>query len=73
MRSLPKLLPLLALLLPGCAASPYGGVVDRSGYVDHVLEDVTAILEGMAAAHRGDRMVLRGPDFRSSRPQTGRE
>ncbi len=73
MRSLPMLIPALATVLAGCSTPEYGRVFDRSGYVDNVLEDVTAILEGMAAAHSGDRVVLRGPDFRSSRPQTGRD
>ena len=40
---------------------------DPPDYVAHVIEDVTAMLEGMAAAHAADRVVLRDPNFRSSR------
>ncbi|MDT7951281.1 MAG: hypothetical protein RQ966_07225 [Acetobacteraceae bacterium] len=62
-------LPLsLLLLCVGCSTpTTYRVLRDPPDYVDHVLEDVTAMLEGMAAAHARERVVLRDPSFRSSR------
>ncbi len=39
---------------------------DPPDYVDHVIEDVTAIVEGMARAHATDRPIYRDPGIRSS-------
>lgn len=65
-----KWLPLL-LLLPLCAgcAQQDEARVDRSTHVERVLEDVSAMIEGMAGAHTEHRMVLRSPEFRSSSPR----
>ena len=62
-------LPLSALMLCiSCSTqTTYQVMRDPPNYVDNVLEDVTAMLEGMAAAHSADRVVLRDPNFRSSR------
>ena len=56
-------LPLLAavLVLGACTPTTYNLLRDPPDYVDRVLEDVTAILEGMAAAHRIDQVVIRDP------------
>lgn len=40
---------------------------DPPDYVDRVIEDVTAMLEGMAAAHSVEQMVLRDPNVPSVR------
>ena len=62
-------LPVSALILCISCTTPttYQVFHDPPDYVDRVLEDVTAMLEGMAAAHSADRVVLRDPNFRSSR------
>lgn len=66
-------LPLSALILCiSCTISctgptSYQAFRDPPDYVDRVIEDVTAMLEGMAAAHSGERIVLRDPNFRSGR------
>jgi hypothetical protein len=62
-------LPLSALILCISCTAPtsYQALRDPPGYVDHVVEDVTAMLEGMANAHSAERVVLRDPNFRSSR------
>jgi hypothetical protein len=53
-------LPLSALILCiSCTIS--------TDYVDRVVQDVTAMLEGMAAAHASDQVVLIDPNIRSSR------
>ena len=64
MRFLPFLMIALCL---GCA-QPDGGLQDHSTHVERVLEDVSAMMEGMAGAHTADRVVLRGPEYRSSAP-----
>ena len=60
-------LPLSALIFCFSCTAPtsYQAFHDPPNYVDHVLEDVTAMLEGMAAAHSAERVVLRDPNFRS--------
>lgn len=55
------------LLYAGCTPTTYRVMRDPPDYVDHVIEDVTAIIEGMAAAHARDRVVFRDPGIRSSR------
>lgn len=55
------------VLYAGCTPTTYSVVRDPPDYVDHVLEDVTAIVEGMANAHAKDRVVYRDPGIRSSR------
>lgn len=55
------------VLYAGCTPTTYSVVRDPPDYVDHVLEDVTAIVEGMASAHAKDRVVYRDPGLRSSR------
>lgn len=62
-------LPRLGLLLCTSCNTPttYQVLHDPPDYVDHVVEDVTAMLEGMAAAHSAERIVLRDPNIRSSR------
>ena len=59
---------LLAGLLACAACTPttYSVMRDPPDYVDHVIEDVTAIVEGMARAHAKDRPVYRDPGIRSS-------
>ena len=76
MRLLPMLnspsliLPVLVLLaMASCADTQYGRTYERGNHVERVLQDVTAMLEGMAAARSKKRVVLRGPDFRSSEPR----
>lgn len=65
-----RLLPFVALLLcASCAAQPSERRLDQSSHVERVLEDVTAILEGMAAAHAQRPVVLQEPGFRSSGPR----
>ena len=65
MRILPTL---LVVALGGCAQAVQTSL-DRASHLDRVLEDVSAIIEGMAGAHTGRRIVLRGPEFRSSSPR----
>lgn len=66
MRPLPLV---IVLLCSACAAAgPQGGEFDSATHVERVLEDVTAMVEGMAAAHAERRVVLREPGFRSSAP-----
>ncbi len=62
-------LPLSAILLCAACTAPttYRAFRDPPDYVDHVLEDVTAMLEGMAAAHSAERVVMRDRNFRSGR------
>lgn len=63
----------IAAALGGCAGGAeiggqpfgFGNWSKRSTLV---REDVTAILEGMAAARGAKIVVLRAPDYRSSRP-----
>lgn len=55
------------VLFTGCTPTTYSVLRDPPSYVDHVLEDVTAIIEGMANAHAKDRVVYRDPGIRSSR------
>ncbi len=56
------------VLCVSCAnQTTYQAFRDPPDYVDRVIEDVTAMLEGMAAAHSAQRIVLRDPDIRSSR------
>jgi hypothetical protein len=55
------------VLFAGCTPTTYSALRDPPDYVDHVLEDVTAIIEGMADAHAKDRIVYRDPGIRSSR------
>lgn len=62
-----RLLLAVTLLGAGCTPTTYNPLRDRPDYVDRVLEDVTAMIEGMAAAHTNDRVVLRDPNYRSSR------
>ena len=61
-------LPLPVLLMCASCNTPttYQVFHDSPDYVDRVIEDVTAMLEGMAAAHSAERVVLRDPNFRSS-------
>jgi hypothetical protein len=59
----------LVVLCAGCAQSPFGTASDNSTHVERVLEDVSAMIEGMAGAHTENRIVLRGPDYRSSSPR----
>ena len=47
------------LMLAACTPTTYNPLRDRPDYVDQVLEDVTAIVEGMTAAHGTDRVVIR--------------
>lgn len=64
-----KMLPLfLAVLCSACAQS-IDAPLDRSTHVERVLEDVSAMIEGMASAHTERRVVLRGPEYRSSSPR----
>lgn len=64
-----RLLPLVfAALCTGCASAPPRSELDRSTHVERVLQDVAAMIEGMAAAHSERRIVLREPSFRSSAP-----
>jgi hypothetical protein len=64
-----RLLPLvIALFCSACAYAPPGAEIDRSTHVERVLEDVSAMIEGMTAAHSERRVVLREPGFRSSAP-----
>ena len=65
MRPLPLV---IALVCSACATAPPGPGLDASTHVERVLEDVTAMIEGMAAAHSERRVVLREPGFRSSTP-----
>ncbi len=65
MRWLP--LSVLTLCLSCTAPTSYQAFNDPPNYVDHVLEDVTAMLEGMATAHSAERVVLQDPNIRSSR------
>ena len=67
MRWLPSV---LLTFCTACSAAHPTSALDRSTHVERVIEDVTAMVEGMAAAHSADRVVLRGPDFRSSSPAT---
>lgn len=60
------LLMTTVMLCAACTSTTYQPLHDPPDYVDHVLEDVTAMLEGMAAAHSADRVVIRDPNFRSS-------
>jgi hypothetical protein len=64
-----RLLPLVtALICSACAYAPPGAEIDPSTHVERVLEDVSAMIEGMTAAHAERRVVLREPGFRSSAP-----
>lgn len=73
MRALLVSLTLLcAGLCAGCAANTGETAYDPSTHVDRVLEDVSAIIEGMASAHSQRRVVLRGPEYRSSAPNQAR-
>ncbi len=57
-----RLLPFVILLaVAGCTADPLTSSLDRSTHVGRVLEDVTAMLEGMAEAHTEKPLVLRDP------------
>ena len=63
-----RILPLLLVLAcAGCAQS-YDTQFDRASHMQRVLEDVSAMAEGMAEAHSEQQVVLRTPDFRSSSP-----
>lgn len=65
-----RLLPFVALLLcAACAGGADRSRIEPSNHVERVLEDVTAMLEGMAAAHAPRPFVLRDPGFRSSGPR----
>lgn len=55
------------IVLAGCTPTTYSVLRDPPDYVDRVLEDVTAIVEGMANAHARDRVVYHDPGIRSSR------
>lgn len=63
---------LLATLLGliACTPTTYDPFRDRPDYVDRVLEDVTAMVQGMAAAH-GEQVVGRdpGPPPRVDKPR----
>jgi hypothetical protein len=64
-----KLLPLVIVLFcSACAYAPPGAEIDPSTHVERVLQDVSAMMEGMTAAHSEHRVVLREPGFRSSAP-----
>ena len=65
MRWLPAV---LLTLCSACSSTRAEYSVDRSTHVERVIQDVTAMLEGMAEAHVADRVVTRAPDFRSTRP-----
>lgn len=58
------LFPML-LLCSACTPTTYNPIRDRPDYVERVLQDVTAMLEGMANAHRGERVVVHDPHYRS--------
>ncbi|MGI4800980.1 MAG: hypothetical protein ACRYF2_26310 [Janthinobacterium lividum] len=62
-----RLLLGILILFTGCTPTTYSVLRDPPDYVDHVLEDVTAIVEGMANAHARDRVVYHDPGIRSSR------
>lgn len=58
---------ILSLCMSCTAQTSYQPFRDPPDYNRRVIEDVTAMLEGMAAAHAGERIVLRDPNIRSSR------
>lgn len=62
-----RLLLATLILFAGCTPTTYSVLRDPPDYVDRVLEDVTAIVEGMANAHARDRVVYHDPGIRSSR------
>ena len=64
--ALSRLLLGLMLACGACTPTTYNPLRDRPDYVDRVLEDVTAMIEGMTNAHGADRIKLRDPNFRSS-------
>ncbi len=65
-----RLLPFVVVLAcAACNAGPSPTRLDPGNHVERVLEDVTAILEGMAAAHAQPPVVVREPGFRSSGPR----
>jgi hypothetical protein len=63
-----RILPLLLVAACAGCAQGYDSSYDRASHVQHVLEDVSAMIEGMAEAHTERTVVLREPDVRSSSP-----
>ena len=61
------LLSALILCISCTLPTTYQPFHDSPDYVDRVVEDVTAMLEGMAAAHASSQVVLIDPNTRSSR------
>lgn len=67
-----RILPLLLLAcIAGCAES-YDAGGDRSTHVERVLQDVSAMMEGMAQAHTESRIVLRGPENPYANPRSSK-